>query len=253
MAVPDEFSAEATRMPVGNIGNGSGKKEIDFGGYQSSRIKRGWNITSSRYDRNTRVSTEERVLRAFGIDKNNITTNQKDKFQFTLQKDNGWAEIYAMERQVTEETRVLTGTRLLGDIGMLKNAQYSFSAAIITGVEEKDQWDLVIYSSKDPHKNKDKNIFERNAWEGSGLMTNGIDSFVIRTVEIDKVVSQNGKQSTMPFPLFRAYEFRADDAVSAIVDTFGKNIWMYNELDEKTRLVIAAASAAILLRRIGNF
>lgn len=255
MAIPDKFSRQAIKMQIDGIGNGSGKRPIHFGNYTTSKIKRGWNITSSRYDRNTRVTAEERVLRAFKLDKKSVTVTNKDKFQFTLQTPNEFAEIYAIERQVTENTRLEINSRIVDNWDILKNAQYSFSAAVLIGKDSiKDQWQLVMYAERDPSKYKEKNIFERSAWQHEeGFATNGQDTLMIRGVKIDKVVSAKGSQTTLPFAVMKAYEFRAGDEVSAIVDTFGNNIWMYNGLEDQTRFIIASISSAILLRRIGMF
>lgn len=254
MAIPEEFSKEAIKMQVEGLGNGSANRSIHFGNYVTSKIKRGWNITSSRFDRNTRVSTEERVLRAFKMDQRSITVTNKDKFRFTLQGPGQFAAIYAMEKTVSENTHIEINSRQLPGWSVLKNAQYSFSAAILTGKDSiTSQWQLVMYADKDPYKNKDKNFIERNSWHEEGFVSNGKDTMIIRGVKIDQVISPTGKLTTMPFAVMKAYEFSTGDEVSAIVDTFGNVIWMYKELDQATMFIVASVSSALLLRRNGIF
>ena len=251
MAIPDEFAKEATKLSIPE--NNPGKKPLQLGDYSTSKVKRGWNMSSSQFDKNQHVTMEDRVLRLMGIKKEHFTTKEKDKFQFTLQHQSALAEVYALERKVTASTRWQTYNKWLSEYTTLKNAEYLFSAAIITSSDTMTgKWELEIYGHQDP-STKTGNMIERLEWEEGGFVTNGTDTMIIRAVKIDKVISPNGQQGTMPFAVFKAYEFRSGDAVAAIVDTFGKNIWIYNGLDDKTRLIITSCSIAILMRRIAVF
>ena len=251
MAIPDQFAKEATKLSIPE--NNTGRKPLQLGDYNTSKVKRGWNMTSSQFDKDQHVTMETRVLRLMGIREEHFTTKEKDKFQFTLQHQSALAEIYALERKVTASTRWTTYNKWLSEYTSLKNAEYLFSAAIITSADTaKGKWELEIYGHQDPSK-KSGNMIERLEWEEGGFVTNGIDTMIIRSVKIDKVISPNGQQSTMPFAVFKAYEFRSGDAVAAIVDTFGNNIWLYNGLDDQTRLIITSCSIAILMRRITVF
>jgi len=48
------------------------------------------------------------------------------------------------------------------------------------------------------------------------------------------------------------YELLVDNNVIAMIDLWGKVMWMNSKLSEQTKMAIAAASSAILLRRIHN-
>ena len=251
MAMPDQFTKEATKLSIPE--NTTGRKPLQLGDYNTSKVHRGWNLTSSQFDRDLHVTIEERVLRLMGIKKEHITEKQKDKFQFTIQHQSSVAEVYALERKVTTSTRFKTYSKWLSEYTTLENAEYLFSAAIITSLDTAaGKWELEIYGHQDP-SGKSGNMIERLAWEEGGFVTNGTDTMIIRSVKVDKVISPNGKQTTMPFAVFKAYEFRSGDAVAAIVDTFGNNIWIYNGLDDKTRLIITSCSIAILMRRNAVF
>ena len=254
MTVPSKFQAQADKMAVNGITqNGRVKRQISFGVYQTSKVKRGWLTTSSREDRNKKVTTEERLLRAFNIDRRSFTSNQRDKFKFTIQDGNNVAEVFAMERKVTEETRTTTSNRWLSDINVGKNFQYSFSAVILLlSNSEQEPWNLFIYSN---HEYKPRNKpFELQLpdLQEEGILANKKDTITIKLHSIQTFVNDKGKEVKLLFPLPSAFELKIDDGVTAIVDTWGKIVWMYNGLDEQTKLVIAAASSAIFYRRIHN-
>lgn len=256
MVLPETFTAEATRMPVQGIGKGGSqtKKLIQFGGYATSRIQRGWNTTTSRYAKGPGMTVERIILKNLGVEEKDFTTTRNDKFQFTIQGEDLHAEVYGFEREVTAQTRYENPTRFPGDIDVLKNATYSFSAAMFTNLEDGlKEWQLIIYAVKDPRKKAGQNFIERMEWEETGYLTNVKDTIVVQAVKVDKIQSASGKITEMPFAVMKAYEFRRGQEVSAIVDIFGQVIWMSKQLDKKTEFIIASASSAILLRRIGMF
>src|SRR5688572_3426606 len=113
VAIPDQFAKEATKLSIPE--NNTGRKPLQLGDYNTSKIKRGWNLTSSQLDKDQHVTMESRVLRLMGIHKEHFTTKEKDKFQFTLQHQNALAEIYALERKVTASTRWKTYNKWLSE------------------------------------------------------------------------------------------------------------------------------------------
>lgn len=251
MAVPEDFTKQATQLSI--PGNNPGRKPLQLGDYKTSKIKRGWNLTASRLDRNQHRTMQTRLLRLMGINTEHLTTTEKDKFQFTVERQGSVAEVYALERKVTASTRWKTYSKWLQDYSSLKNAEYLFSAAIITSPDStEDKWKLEIYGHRDG-SGKGDNMIERLQWEEGGYLTDGTDTLIIRSVKIDKVISPGGKEATMPFAVFKAYEFRSGDEVAAIIDTFGNHIWIYNGLDDRTRLLITSSSIAILMRRNAIF
>lgn len=252
MTVPSKFMEQAARMNVNGITqNGRVKRQLSFGEFQTSKVRRGWLLTSSREDRNTRVTTEERVLRAFNMDRRSFTANQRDKFKFTIRDGNNVAEVFAMERKVTEETRTGTNSRWFSEISIGKNFHYSFSAIVIPLANTYNEpWNLFIYSNHEYQPRKKTFELQLPDIQEEGILTNKKDTITIKLLSIQSFVDDKGKEVKLLFPLPSAYELRIDDGVCAIIDTWGKIVWMYNELDEETKLVIAAASSAIFFRRI---
>lgn len=254
MAVPEQFKAEAEKMPIAGLGNGTGKKGIDFGSYNTSRISRGWNMTTSREDRNTNISSEERVLRAFKIDKKSITNNQKDKFKFTINDGKNTAEVFALERKVSEETRITTNNRWLSELSDPKNFQYSFSAIILLqSINQPSTWNLSLYSSFENKAGKNRfDMTDTNGINEGGILSSERDTIIIKSINSQNLVNDKGEPRNLPFKMPTGYELAVDDNVVAVIDFFGKVIWMNSRLSEYKKMAIAAASSAILLRRIHN-
>lgn len=254
MSVPKIFEEQAERLPISGIrNNGAGRKALSFGSYKTSKIKRGWNVTKGRLDRNTGVTSEERLLRAFNVGTMNTTSTQKDKFSFTITDGNLAAEVFGLERRTKEETRYQNfRNRSFGDFNVNsieKNFQYSFSALIdVQSVSYKMPWNLLLYSSF--NHTKKRNFFEREDIREEGILTNEKDTITIRAIKIQTFVTDNGKEQTLPIPIPAAFELRNEDGVCAIIDTRGKIVWMYRELDKPAKLAIAASASAILLRRV---
>jgi hypothetical protein len=252
MTVPSKFKEQADKMSVNGITqNGRVKRQLSFGKFQTSKVRRGWLLTSSREDRNTRVTTEERVLRAFNMDRRSFTANQRDKFKFTIKDGNNVAEVFAMEHKVTEQTRTGTNGRWFSEVSIGKNFQYSFSVVVVPlSNTTNEPWNLFIYSSHEYRPRKKIVELQLPDIQEEGILTNKKDTITIKLLSIQSFVNENGKEVKLLFPLPSAYELRLDGGVTAIIDTWGKIVWMYNGLDAEIKLVIAAASSAIFFRRI---
>jgi hypothetical protein len=254
MSVPEKFQEQAEKLPIaGIVNNGAGRKPLSFGSYMTSKIKRGWNVTTGRPDRNTRATTEERLMRAFNIGTMNTTSTQKDRFSFTITDGNLAAEIFGLERRTKEETRfknLRNGSFSdYNNNSIEKNFQYSFSAIIdVQSIANTSTWNLILYSSYD--HTKKKKIFEAEDIKEEGILTHEKDTITIKAIKIQTFITDKGEERSLPFPIPSAYELRNEDGVCAIIDTWGKIVWMYRELDNPSKLAIAAAASAILLRRV---
>jgi hypothetical protein len=251
LAVPDQFSTQATMMEVKGLNSFTGRKSISFGDYRTSKIKRGWHVTSSRPDRNSGITTEERVMKIFGVQNAHSTSKERTKYRYTIQDGNLTAEVYCLEKMVKENWEVKTNVRWLGDISETKNYQYSFSAVVLPLTMKDDEpWQVVYYNDYDRSKDTARRILDMPYVEESGYASNGKDTITIRPVRVTNMVSKSGKKAKIPFKILTGYELRIDDGVIAIIDAFGHNVWFYNELDPPTRLVVASVSSALLLRKV---
>jgi len=254
MTVPEKFEEQAERLPIaGLVNNGAGRKPISFGVYKTSRVKRGWSVTSGSIDRNTKVTLEERLMKVLNIGIMNTTSTQKDRFSFSITDGQISAQLFGIERRVKEEVRFNNSrSQLLNGFGMNsleKNFQYSFSAIIdVHSVAFSGTWNMLLYSNYD-YTQKSK-IFDHKDIREEGLLTNQQDTVFIKAIKAQSFITDKGEEQRLPFAVSSAYEFRNEDGVYAIIDTWGKILWIYRELDDATKLVISAAASSIILRRV---
>jgi hypothetical protein len=47
LSVPTQFSQQATKMPVSGLNGWMISQKLNFGPYQTSKVKRGWDFTAS--------------------------------------------------------------------------------------------------------------------------------------------------------------------------------------------------------------
>lgn len=251
LSVPQQFSDQATQMHVKGLNGWSIKQQLSFGSYHTSTVKRGWNISSGSADRPSEVTTEDRLLKVFHVDKNSITVNQKNKFQFTVTDGNAAADIFCLEKMTKEQLVIKSNNRWLGDIYDTRNYQYSFTAAILPlKVKNDEPWQLVVFNNYDEKKDTVRRLFDMPYVEEEGYVTNGKETIMIKPLRIQHFTTRSGKDAKFPVKILSGYELRIDDAVAGIIDTFDNNIWLYNELDADTRLLLAAISSALMLRKI---
>lgn len=249
LAVPSQFTGAATQMPVKGLSGWMINQQLTFGNYKTSIIKKGWTTTGSTSDRTSNITTDQRLLNIFNVENETNTVSQKSKYHFTLNDGNLSTEIYCIEKKSAEEFVVKTG--ILGDFSKTKNSQYSFSAAILPQtVINGEPWQLVLYSLYDAAKDTTKRIFDNPYKEEEGFATNGKETITIRPVYVKAATTKDGKEKKLPFKIPSGFELRIDDGVVGIVDTFGKSVWLYNDLDANTKLILASVSSALLLRKI---
>lgn len=251
LAVPEKFSSQSTSMHVRGLNGWMINQKLSFGNYQTSAIKRGWNVSSSQADRPSGVTTEDRLLKVFNVEKSNITVNQKNKYQFTVQDGNQVAEIFCLEKLTKEQLVVKTNNKWLGDTYQTNNYQYSFSAAILPlKVKDDAPWQLVLYNNYDKNKDTARRFFDLPHLEEEGYVTNGTETIQIKPLRIQQFTTKDGREAKFPVKMMSGYELRIDDGVVGIIDSFDNNVWMYNELDADTKLLLAAVSSALMLRKI---
>lgn len=248
VAVPDKFANNATQMKVSGITKNKRKSQLKFGTYQTTKVKSGWIKSSAVYDRNSGITKEERIFKVFNIKQDNITENSRNKYQYTVNDGNLVADVYCQEKTTRED--VQTNSRVLGRFSTTKNIQYSFSAAILPQSIKDEAWQLVLYSNYEGSDNRSPFSLERPNIDREGYVTNGKLRIDIRPIITGKVTGKDGKETNTLMPLLMAYELSIDGGVIGIVDTFKDNIWIYNDLDNDMKLIVASVSSAILLRRL---
>lgn len=249
VSIPEQFKASAQLIHVNGLRNEWRNKPLEFGVYSTSRIKRGWKITYSKYDRNSDVSSLERVLKAFKIDRASFLETEKDRFCFTIKDTNTFAEVFTKEERVSEITRIGSRDNYGNAHFNQKGFQYSFSAIILPiSVSNPAPWKLSLFSQYEQKQRK--NLLDIPTIPEVGILTNENDTISIKMIRINKFYNERNETVQMPFGIASIYEMRIGNEVCAILDTWGRNIWLYQNLDQHLKLIISASSTAIMLRRI---
>ena len=248
LAVPTQFSEGATQMPVKGLSGWMIKQKLSFGNYKTSVVKKGWNIITTNSGQ-----INDRLLKVFNIDKFVSEVNQRNKYRYSINDGNNMVDIFCAEKLNKEELVIKTNRRILGDWSKTMSSDYSFSAAILPQTVTNDEpWQLVLYSVYEEDKDTARKLFDMPYREEGGYATNGKETITIRPLRIRQVVTKNGKEATMPFKIPMGYELRIEDGVVGVIDTFRNNIWIYNDLDAQTKLILASVSSALMLKKIAG-
>ena len=251
LSVPSSFSEQATRLPVKGINGWQVGQKLNFGNYHTSKIKRGWDFSSSVSYTKFRISPEEAVLKVFDINTEKNTNNQKNKFQYTIEEGNLMAEVYATEKFKEKQLVYKSNNPWIGNASKTNRYEYAFTAAIIPLEDSKNPWSLVMINKYDIEKDTARSIFDKPYVEQEGYATNGNENITIRPLHIDKVTTKSGKDTKVfGGKMLSGYELQWDGGVVGIIDILDNNIWIYNDLEQKDKLILSSISSAILLKRM---
>lgn len=252
VSVPEKFSAQATRMPVSGLNGWMISQKLSFGPYNTSRIKRGWDFTSSLQYTKFRISPEEMMLRVFDISTDKRNLKQKNKFQYTLEDGNLVSEIYATEKFSEKQLVYKSNNPFIGNVSKTNKYEYAFTAAIMPlTATNNDPWSLVLMNKYDIAKDTARRLFDRPYVEEEGYATNGKENIAIRPLRIENVTTKSGKQTRVfGGKLLSGYEIQWDGGVVGIIDILDNSIWITNDLEPADRLIVSSIASAILLKRI---
>lgn len=253
LSIPAQFSENATQMPV----QGVGKKYMSFGHYQTSKVKRGWNPGSSgRAGNFAQRFIEDRLYSDFGVSVNTIKTKDKKKFQYDLISPNGQATIFGQEKKLTSEVRIKAANQfeILNNISLPKDYKYHFQTAIFPDQSQyKEPWKLLVTYNHNALSDSASKLFEMPGANEHGYATDGKDSIFIKAIYTNKAQNKKGKDVKMLIKMLVGYELRWEDGVVCVIDAVKKNVWIYNELEEKEKFIVAAIASALMLRRVQDF
>lgn len=252
VAVPEQFSKGATKMPVKGLNGWMVNQQLSFGGYQTSKIKRGWDFQSSVQWTKFRVSPEEMILKVFAIDTDRRNLSQRNQFQYTIQEGDNLAEIYATEKFKEQQLVYKSNNPYIGEASATKNYEYAFTAAILplTGAD-KAPWSLVFINRYDRAKDTARRLFDKPYVEEEGYATNGTETIAIRPLRLEKMTTKSGKDTkVVGGPVLTGYELQWDGGVVAVVDIMDNNIWLYNDLEPSEKLLLSSIASAIMLKRM---
>jgi hypothetical protein len=239
-------------MPVKGLNGWMIHQKLSFGNYTTSSIKRGWDFSGSMQYSKFSLKPEEMLLKVLQVDTDKRSLAQKNKFQYTLQDGNLVAEIFATEKFSEKDLVYKSNNPYIGGASTTLRYEYAFTAAIIPlTAQNSEPWSLVLINRYDITKDTARKLFDRPYVEEEGYATNGKESIAIRPLRLENVTTKNGK-STKVFggKMLSGYELRIDNGVVAIIDLLDNNIWLYNDLDAPSKLILSSVSSAILLKRM---
>ena len=252
VSVPDAFSSQATKMPVKGMNGWQVGQRLSFGNYATSKIKRGWDFTSSLQYTKFRIRPEEALLKVFDINTDNNINTQRNKFQYIIEDGNLVAEIYATEKFKEKQLVYKSNNPWIGNASKTKNYEYAFTAAIVPLTVKNDEpWSLVLMNSYDINKDTARGLFDRPYVEEEGYATNGKETITIRPLRIESLTTKNGKQTKVfGGKMLSGYELKWDGGVVGIIDILDNAIWIVNDLEPADKLILSSISSAIMLKRM---
>lgn len=228
-------------MKVNELNGWMVNQQLQFGEYKTSSVKRGWDFASVWQASRISFKPEEQLLKVFDINADNKRITEKNKLQFTISNGKENAAVFALEKFSEKQLVYKNRDPRWGEMASTTSLQYAFSAAIMLVTDAiPEPWQLVM-----AHKTGRSTDFEEQ-----GYLTNGDIQFSIQTLRIGNYTNPNGKEvKIMGGPMFAGYEIKIDGGVVGIVDVLDNRIWMVDELDPAYKMILAAASSSLLLKR----
>jgi hypothetical protein len=159
----------------------------------------------------------------------------KTKFNFEFASNGVYANTYCVAH--TKQTSL---DMKASGINIGLSESYSFDGIIFTN-KDKEPWRISFSGSKNI-KDGFKDIFG-NVRHTNGLLTN--DSVQIN---INQVFSTNKKHEHGFIKIPVGFEFTDGDKILAFIDAFENNIFISNEVNEHTRMILLSAATSVLVK-----
>jgi hypothetical protein len=231
--ISDSLAANSEKLKVKMGSQGLGKIwKFQFGNYAVISSKAGWTITSSKTNI-LDTKTEGKSTKKFSF----LMTN----------KLNDTAKVNAVNNTsvlLIDTFITILGPRESWDEHDLRQESQNFSAYITINGDTSEIWALFMNIVKGT-----------NTHMYDALLTNGERKIFVSPASSNK---NDGDVRSMPA---LGYEFIENGQSLSALQYYGggmmgmnKNIvWIHNGLDEKTKLILAAASTAILQMKTDNY
>lgn len=247
LQVPENFSNKSTGMKVSGSKGVGFKKKIAFGDYSSRDLRQGWSFTGTSWNSGPIFSPERYFLRQLGILKKNYIVKEKSKYHFSLQRGSYFFRIFCLENRLTKTSKLS-----VPEIGNLNNTNrqlYHFAALILDSTAGSASWNMSLSYDREMTDGAFLSFLRQGIPEEQGYLTNGQDTIKIRQLRISKSVKNTHTEGRLPFKLVGGYEFRIHEGVVGIVDTLQQVIWIYNDLPDNIKMILASGASALLLRK----
>jgi hypothetical protein len=229
------------------------KRPLKFDHKFSGIFKDGWVVSTGTYDKTpggmfSAEAAKRSLLLNLGLNINDVTSKTSDKFQFTLSDSINTMHIICSQKQVDHSVNYKFKDKV--DFSLPETQSSNFSAVLLPDANsEKTEWHLILkYNLEMPGGSIAEMMREGTSAE-SGFLTNKSDTIFIEPLLIKtntgKVINNAGADS---FKIVGGYEFRMGDNTIGIVDLFNQSFSFFTETNKNYKMVIAAASTALLLR-----
>ena len=252
VSVPDSFRKEATEMSVKGLQGWQVNQRVSFGNFQTSKIKRGWDFSSSLQHTKFLLRPEEALMKVFDIDTDRKSANQRNRFQYSLEDGNLVTEIYAAEKFNEKLLVYKSRNPWIGEVSKMNSYEYSFSAAIVPlNLTDRQPWSFLLRNTYDRRKDTARGIFDRPYVEEEGYATNGTENIYVRPLRIEKLTTKSGRDTkVLGGKLFSGYEILWDEGLVGIVDILDNKVWIYNDLEAADKIIVSSIASALLLKRM---
>jgi hypothetical protein len=249
LSVPSAFKDQASAFHV----KGARSNKMAYAGYRTSRIKRGFHVIYPGFSWD--FTLENLLLNKIGIDKDVSIVKEKARFRYVLFEDDTKIEVYGREKS-SKRTTGFAFTHVPGPFNSFESTDeynYIFSAVIKTDTAAvTGKWQLVMSNVWEREEDPVQSIFSFLQSNDRGFATNTVDSIFIKPISIKNAEGKNGQKGILPFKMLSGYELATADGVIAIIDLIGRNVWVYNELNRKERLMVAGITTALFARKVNT-
>lgn len=241
VAVPDALKENSEKLHVKGTSVSVFGHKIKVDGFGIGRMYSGFTVSHG---------TEKRLFPIyFDLDRRmNYISNHfakdidytKTKFRFDFVSKGIYANTYcvAKTKQISLDIKKSSWS-----IGLSED--YSFDGLIFTN-KTSEPWKLTFNGSKDIRNGlKD---YLTNVRNQNGLLTNDSVTIAVRQVKINDVREDDTMRKKVPFKIPVGFEFVMNDKVVGFVDVFDNNIWVHNQLDPHTRIILISAATSILVK-----
>lgn len=250
VAVPEQFSSQATKMKVYGLNGWKFNEQLSFGTYVTSTIQRGWDFSSGNRFSRFSIKPEDIILSAFDIHSDKARFNEKNRFQYTIQDAKLVTGVFAQEKFSEKQIIYKSNIDWLNNISRTNSYDYAFSATIVPlNFKKGEAWSLVMVNAFDAKKDKQK-LFERPQTRDLGYATNGTERIEIKPLFLSKRESHSGKDGkVLGGPIHTGYELKWDDGLVGVIDIMDNQVWIVNDLEPADKMIISSLASAILLKR----
>lgn len=163
----------------------------------------------------------------------------KTKFHFDLTDGNINVNSYCLEK--TTETALVA--KNVGGVDL--SEQYEFEALIFTNKDD-EPWRLSFFGARDIQKGAGS--YFSNPQNTDGELKNEREKITVKLVNADSMRQGNSVKKTA-FSLPVGYQFVSNGRSLGFVNAFERSVYVANETDPHTKMILLAAATCIIAKK----